>query len=184
MFSCEFCKIFKRNFFYRTPLLAASFYLINTRNKKIKPQIHPTTKKEQKEEFIYQVNRLTSVTNSQVVAHKAGWQDAFLLLCNFSQSNKYCIHLSTTKTIYFFRFVFPILICNKSTAEYKYIQFLSYGSHYHLFFSVQAQTELVEELWNKSLHCHLYFHQNNHFLIIFSVFLSLDQNLMKLEEQS
>ena len=185
-FPVNFAKFLRETFFYRTPLLAASFHLINTRNKKIKPQIHPTTSfhQEHKEECIYQVNRLTSVTNSQAVAHKAGWQNAFLLLCNFSQSNKHCIHLSTTKAIYFFRFVFPILIYNKSTAEYKCIQFLSYGSHYHLFFSVQAQTELVEELWSKSLHCHLYFHQNNHFLIIFSVFLSLNQNLMKLEKQS
>ena len=39
---------------------------------------------------------------------------------------------------------FPILICNESAAE---AWFFSHGSHYHTFFSVQAQTEIVEECW-------------------------------------
>ena len=29
VFSCEFCEIYKNNFYYRTPLLAASGVLIN-----------------------------------------------------------------------------------------------------------------------------------------------------------
>ena len=32
------------------------------------------------------------------------------------------------------------------------------------FISVQAQTEIAEEWWGESLHCRLYFPQNNHFL--------------------
>ena len=39
---------------------------------------------------------------------KAGWQDASLVFWDFSRSNKYCIHLTTTRAIYFSRFVFAI----------------------------------------------------------------------------
>ena len=39
---------------------------------------------------------------------KAWWRDPSLALGDFSQSNKHCIHLSTTKTIYYSRFVFAI----------------------------------------------------------------------------
>ena len=39
---------------------------------------------------------------------KAGWQDASLVFWDFSRSNKYCIHLTTTRAIYFSRFVFGI----------------------------------------------------------------------------
>ena len=63
--------------------------------------------------------------------------------------------------------------------------------HLHqLRFSVQVKTEMVEKWWNKSLHCHLYFFRITTFLVkyksdmIFSVFLSLDQNLMKPEKRS
>ena len=178
-FPVNFAKFLRETFFYRTPLLAAS-----CRNKKIKPQIHPTTSfhQEHKEECIYQVNRLTSVTNRQLPIKLDG---KMLSSCSAILAKAISIastSLQQRQSISFALF-FLFLICNKSTAEYKCIQFLSYGSHYH-FFSVQAQTELVEELWSKRLHCHLYFHQNNHFLIIFSVFLSLNQNLMKLEKQS
>ena len=33
-----------------------------------------------------------------------------------------------------------------------------------LFFSVQTQTEMVEEWWSERLYCHMYFPQNNQFL--------------------
>ena len=39
---------------------------------------------------------------------KAGWWDASLKLWDFSQSNKHCIHLSTTKTIDFSCWVFAM----------------------------------------------------------------------------
>ena len=59
---------------------------------------------------------------------------------------------------------FPILTCNKPAAEREYVQFLPPGSHYHKFFSVRTQTEIVEEWWNETFHFHLYFHRNNLFL--------------------
>ena len=59
------------------------------------------------------------MTNSQAVASRALW--------DFSRSSKHCIHLYTTKTIYFsasflqcphlHQSRFPVLICNKSAAE-------------------------------------------------------------------
>ena len=81
---------------------------------------------------------------------------------------------------------FPSLIRNKLAAA----AYLFHGSHYHICFSVQVKTEMVEKWWNKSLHCHLYFFRITTFLVkyksdmIFSVFLSLDQNLMKPEKRS
>ena len=60
---------------------------------------------------------------------KTGWRDTSLELWDFSRSNKNCLHLSTTKAIYFFRFVFAMsafaqieisysnTVCNKSAAE-------------------------------------------------------------------
>ena len=39
---------------------------------------------------------------------KAGWRDASFALWDFSRSNKYCIHHSTTKAIYFFCFAFAM----------------------------------------------------------------------------
>ena len=53
----------------------------------------------------------------------------------------------------------PVL---KNICQQLLPEFLFRGSHG--FFSVQAQTEMVEEWWSESLHCHLYFPQNNHFL--------------------
>ena len=114
-----------------------------------------------------------------------GWRVAYQALWDFSRSNKHCIHLSS-KTIYFSRFVLamsafaPIKIsysntvCNKSAAE-AWIYLVSfYGG----------------EWWSKGLHCHMYFPQNNHFLslkyqcdIVFSIFFSLDQNVMKPEKR-
>ena len=39
---------------------------------------------------------------------KVGWRHASLVFWDFSQSNKHCIHFSTTKTIYFSPFVFAM----------------------------------------------------------------------------
>ena len=41
---------------------------------------------------------------------KFAWRDAFLALQDFFRSNKHCIHLSETKTIYFSRFVFAMSV--------------------------------------------------------------------------
>ena len=70
---------------------------------------------------------------------KSAWWDAFLALRDFSRNNKHSIRLSTTKTLYFSRFVFamsafhqsrfPILICNKSAAETWICLVFSHGSH-------------------------------------------------------
>ena len=54
---------------------------------------------------------------------------------------------------------FPILICNKSAAEaWMCLVPFSWLSLPQVF-SVQAQTEMVEEWWSEILHCHLYFSQ-------------------------
>ena len=81
--------------------LSSSFHLINTRNKKIKAQIHPAYSKNSSTTQI----KLTHVANSRTVTHKSSVARCFLILQDFSRSNKHCIHLSTTKTIYFSRFV-------------------------------------------------------------------------------
>ena len=109
---------------------------------------------------------------------KTGWRDASLALRDFSQSNKHCIHLSTTKAIYFSRFIFAISAFaqikisysnfNKSAAKVWIclvpLLFFSWLSLRHVFF-VQAQTKTVEEWWSKWLHCHMYLLQNHHFLL-------------------
>ena len=85
---------------------------------------------------------------------KAGWRDVSFVLWDFSQSNKPCIHLSTTKSIYFSCFVFPISafapieisysntvnVCNKSAAEAWICLVSCFG----------------REWWNERLHCHIY----------------------------
>ena len=47
---------------------------------------------------------------------KAGWWQASLALWNFSRGDKHCIHLSTTKTIYFSRFVFAMSAFQKQSS--------------------------------------------------------------------
>ena len=42
----------------------------------------------------------------------------------------------------------------KNICKRVLLQFLSRSSHYNTFFSVQAQTEMVEEWWSESFHCH------------------------------
>ena len=70
----------------------------------------------------------------------------------------------------------------------EYAQFISHGSHYHTFFSIQTQTEMVNEWLSERLYGHIYFPQKllSSLIyksdIVFLVFLSLDQNLMKLEK--
>ena len=58
---------------------------------------------------------------------------------------------------------FPIVICNKFAAEAWISLVNSHGSHYHTFFSVQAQTEMVEEWWNETIYCHMYLPVSGHF---------------------
>ena len=76
----------------------------------------------------------------------------------------------------------PILICNISQLKPKYVQF-------HIF-SVQAQTEMIKGRWSERLYCHMYLPRKNlssskyNSDIVFSVFLSLDQNLMKLNDRN
>ena len=48
---------------------------------------------------------------------KAGWWDSSLTLWNFSRSNKQCIQLSTTNTIYISRFVIAISAIRSSRLE-------------------------------------------------------------------
>ena len=48
---------------------------------------------------------------------KAGWWDASLALWDFSRSNKHCIQLSTTNTIYISRFVIAISAFRSSRPE-------------------------------------------------------------------
>ena len=92
---------------------------------------------------------------------KSAWQDASLALREFNWSYKHCIHLSTTNTICFSRFVctcphlhqsrFP---SNKWAAE-AWIYLVS-------FFFVQAQTEMAEEWWSDWLYSSLkYFRSRN-----------------------
>ena len=50
------------------------------------------------------------MTNSGQMPIKAGWRDASLALWDFKRSNKYCIHFSITKKIYFSRFVFAMSV--------------------------------------------------------------------------
>ena len=113
-----------------------------------------------------------------------GRPDASLALWDFNRSNKHCIPLFTAKTIYFSHFVFsmsafaPIeisysnIVITRQLSVNKF-SFLSHGSHYQTFFSVQAQTEMVKGF---CLLRHFYFLQNNHFFIkyesyiVFSVF--------------
>ena len=47
---------------------------------------------------------------------KAGWWHASVALWDYNRSNKYCIHLSTTKTIYFSRFVFAMFVFQKQSS--------------------------------------------------------------------
>ena len=54
----------------------------------------------------------------------------------------------------------------------------------HVFFPVQSQTEMAKNSWSKSLCCQLYFFWNNHFLHVFSVFLSLDYLINSLNKKS
>ena len=84
---------------------------------------------------------------------KAEFKDASLVLWDFSRSNKHCIHLSATKTIYFSRFVFamsafepieisyPNTVCNKSEADSRICLVSLYGG----------------EWWRERLHCHMCF---------------------------
>ena len=48
---------------------------------------------------------------------KAGWWDSSLALWDFSRSNKHCIQLSTTNTIYISRFVIAISAFRSSRPE-------------------------------------------------------------------
>ena len=91
--------------------LPFSFHLINTRNKKMKPQVHPaslfrsaTTGTKTRTHLLgrWDLNGWLIVWQMSI---KAEWRDASLVLWDFSRSNNHCIHLST-KTIYFSRFVF------------------------------------------------------------------------------
>ena len=68
--------------------------------------------------------------------------------------------------------VFSCEICEifKNTYFEEYLRTTAsviffYGSQYHTFFSVQAQIEMVDKCWSKSLHSHLYFTQNNHLVL-------------------
>ena len=119
---------------------------------------------------------------------KAEWWDASLAPRDFSQNNKLCIHLSTAKTIIylasflqclqFYQSRFPILISNKSAAE-VWIGLVSFSwlSLPHVFFCSSLNWK-GWKMASESLHCHLYFPQNNHFFslkyksdIAFLVFL-------------
>ena len=48
---------------------------------------------------------------------KAGWRDASLTLRDFSRRKKHCIHLSTTRTIYFSCFVVAMSVFQKQLPE-------------------------------------------------------------------
>ena len=48
---------------------------------------------------------------------KVGWWDASLALWDFSRSNKHCVQLSTTNTIYISRFVIAISVFRSSRLE-------------------------------------------------------------------
>ena len=95
-------------------LINTSVNLINTRNKKIKLYIHPaslfcSTTPETKWK-----THVPSIKGQQVwliirqIPIKAGWQYASIMLRDYNRSNKHCIHLSTTKTIYFSCFIFAV----------------------------------------------------------------------------
>ena len=95
---------------------------------------------------------------------KAEWWNTSLAFFDFSRSNNHCIHLST-KTIYFFRFVFamsafaPIeifsnTVYNKSAAEAWLCLVSFYGG----------------EWWCERLHCHMCSPQNNHLKYVTSYF--------------
>ena len=65
----------------------------------------------------------------------------------------------------------------KNIWEPLLLQFLSHGFQYHTCFSAQAPTEMFEEYWSKRLAS-----LKSKPDITFSVFLLLDQNLMKLDK--
>ena len=80
------------------------------------------------------------------LSRKAGWWDASFVLGDFSQNNKHCILLSTTRqSITLASFLQcrictnrnSLFYCNKSAAEAWICLVLSHGSH-HAFFSVQT----------------------------------------------
>ena len=124
---------------------------------------------------------MTHLTNSWADAHKS-WMLRCFPHWDFSWINKYL----STKTICFSHFIFvmstfaPIKIsysntvCNKSGAE-VWICLVSFSDG---------------EWWSEILHCHMYFNQNDHVLnwninvTVFSVFFSLDQNLIKPRKRS
>ena len=129
----------------------------------MKPQISPNllvsfnyTRNKKKNASTRQI-KLTRVSNRQMPI-KAGWRDASLALWDFSRSNKHCIHLST-KTVFFSRSVsamssfapieisYSNTICIDWQRKREYIQLLS----------------MVENGGGR-LDCHMYFHQNSHFL--------------------
>ena len=88
--------------------LPSSFCLINTRKKdktldshSVLITLRSTTSGTKWRTHV--LGRSGCVTNCPI---KAGLRDSSPALRDFSWSNKHCIHLSITKTIYFSRFVF------------------------------------------------------------------------------
>ena len=116
---------------------------------------------------------------------KAGWRDASQELWDFSRSNKQCIHFSTTKTIYFSCLVWnttqmaalaPIVISFSNTIWNKSAAGAWICLAFFLWWRmVERKTSFLHvfstEYSLSSLKCKCD--------IIFSVFFSLDQNLME-----
>ena len=84
---------------------------------------------------------------------KAGWQDTSLALWDFSQSNKHYIPLSTTKTLYFCRFVFVISAFSPiEIFYYTMLQITSWSTNMFSFFvmAVSFQSRFPILICNKS----------------------------------
>ena len=82
---------------------------------------------------------------------KVGCWDAPPVPWDFSWSNKYCIHLSTTMAISFSHFVFAM-------SAFKPVE-ISYSNTVCNNLAAEAWICLVffyiEECWSKRLHCHM-----------------------------
>ena len=127
--------------------------------------------------------------NSQAVVHKARWQDAFLKLWDFGQSNKDCIYLCNKENwflslrfsmqclhLHQLRFPFLNYVINWQLKR-KYVSFflIYHGSHYFFLFRFKLK-------WLKNggakvfiVTCHIFFRIITFFIkyksdIVFSIF--------------